>query len=183
MASFYIAGAVALVQTQDDLIPPNFPVIDNYTIRYLSENGSDTMDCLVNQSLHCESDQVQPCRSLGHALTGGKGEIKDLILLVYPGSYNYGAVSVVLSFAYNVVIRRIPESDGDVIFRCKQNLEDSFNNFYIANSTNIALERITFAGCGSYSSGIGIFNVTNIVITDCIFRYVELTSYIDEKRA
>ena len=94
-----------------------------------------------------------------------------MVVLVYPGAFNYGGVGV-FNFT-NLVIRRVPvcPSSEKVVFQCLNFTETMFNNLYLLNVTNLAIDGIEFSRCGPQSPGAAINNTINAVITNCEFRY------------
>ena len=75
----------------------------------------------------------------------------------------------------NIVLSKLPDTySGEVIIRCDRHLEDDFNNFYVVNAVNFALNGLVFTGCGSYSTPIRLNNSLNAVISNSTFRFVAL---------
>ena len=175
MASFEllcVLSILSLVSTQHELIPPHFPN-QQYDIRYLSVDGNDSDDCLLSQPYPYNSS-VEPCGTLRYALTGGYNLTSEnrsnVILLVLPGKYTYGNVTILLRNFQNIVVRKVPKYEGEVIFCCQEYLEDDYNNLYITFSDYIILQEIVFTGCGSLSPGMGTKKVRHLQIINCVYR-------------
>lgn len=177
------------------LFPENFPDknISHYTVRYVSPNGQDSEECLLNQPYPppsgCEppdsSSTATHCESIGYSLlercaglnyTDCTAQVtSNLIILFYPGSYGYyDKLSVVLQNYTNLMIRRIPSCEttpnDEVIFSCNNYTKDFYNNLYFISAVNLAMDGIVFSRCGPYSPGAGMINTTNATITNCEFR-------------
>ena len=173
-----------------------------YTVRYVSNSssGQDTEACLQSQPLPLPLPQgyegcmtvesytaavpgVVPCRSIGYSLLEECNLLDyrdcvanvttNLLILVYPGVYNYGAnYSVTVNNYSNLVIRRLPvcEQDGEAELSCTRFIDTLYNNLFIRYSNNLAIDGIVFSRCGSKSPGAAMSNVHNATITNCIFR-------------
>lgn len=168
-----------------ELFPDSFSWPDrniiNYTIRYLSTDGVDKPDCLLNQpyppsqsNASLSSGVGNHCGTLRYALTGrhvyNTSNMNNIIVLVQPGEYPYGNVSIVLHNFHNIVIKKVPNTEGEVIFYCVEKLEDGFNNLYVTVSKYISIEGIIFEDCGPLSPGLGIARVEHLVVSNCISR-------------
>ena len=171
-----ILATLALVSTQhEQLIPQEFPQSPDqqYDIRYLAIGGSDSDDCLSSQP-YPYNLSVVPCGTLRYALTGGylltTENKSNVILLVLPGEYVYGNISIILHNFRNIIVKKLPGSEGEVIFYCQQYLMDSFNNFYITSSDYIALQELTFTMCGPLSPGMATNEVNHLLIMNCVYR-------------
>lgn len=161
-------------------IPDSFATKDlsAYTIRYLSEDGNDTEACL-SSPIHTEGHQasangtVYYCRSLIYTLTGFQSRnVSNLIVLILPGSYSMEERGVEIYNYQNTILSKMPDTSGEVIIRCDRYLEDNFNNFYVVNAINFALNDVVFTGCGSYSTSVRLQSTINAVISNCTFRLV-----------
>lgn len=158
-------------------IPPDFPNqnISDYSLRYLSVNGTDAPGCLQSQP-YPYSDDAEPCGTLRYALTGGYRHITDngsnIILLVLPGRYAHGNVTIWMNNYRNIVVRKIPgfDLDDEVVFYCERFLQDDFNNFYFTRSEHIVLQELVFTKCGPRSPGMATKQVSNLLITNCVYR-------------
>ena len=155
--------------------------ISQYTIRYLSESGNDTASCLSNRTYPVDLQQentTQHCGSLIYALSGGTNyrscNVRNLILFVLPGIYSMGERGIEIFNYRNIVLSKLPDTSGEVIIRCDRYLEDNFNNFYVVNAVNFALEGLVFTSCGSYSTPIRLEDSLNAVISNCTFRLESL---------
>ena len=174
LATLLALSAPASPTTGSEIIPEMFPVRDmsQYTIRYLFESGNDTASCLSNQTYPMNPDsnttQYCACGSLIYALTGGR----NLIVLILPGSYSMGERGIVIYNYQNTIMSKMPDTSGEVIVTCDRYLEDNFNNLFVVNATNFALNGIVFTGCGSYSTPIRLEVSFNAVISNCTFRLV-----------
>lgn len=162
-----------------EIIPEVFPIrnTSQYTIRYLSEGGNDTASCLSNQTYPVDPQLGQYCGSLVYALSGGtnfQSHVRNLIVLILPGSYSMGERGIVIFNYQNIVLSKLPGNSGEVVIRCDRYLEDNFNNFYVANAVNFALNGLVFTGCGSYSTPVRLEDSHNAVISNCTFRFVTL---------
>ena len=138
---------------------------ESSTLRYLHQtSGNDSAECLsVNPY------PSQACRTLGYALAGN---ITDLMLLIWPGTYEYTERQIGIRHHQNVLIQKMPESEGKVIFQCRAYSEDSSNNLAFFAVENITISGITFEQCGPLSPGISADNSTNILVSKCTFRSV-----------
>lgn len=162
-----------------DIIPDKFPLRDlsRYTVRYLSESGSDTKSCLstqlyppdplaANSTLHCES--------LIYALTGGQhfrsDDKSNVIVLILPGIYTMGDRGIEIYDFQNIILSKMPGTSGEVVIKCTRMLEDNYNNLFIVRALNFALTRIVFTKCGSYSTPVRLQDSSNAIINDCTFR-------------
>ena len=162
-------------------IPDSFATKDlsAYTIRYLSEDGNDTEACLSN-TVHTQDHQantstanstVQYCGSLVYSLTGGKNsQSSNLILLVVPGIYLMGKNGTKIIKHQNIILSKMPDTPGEVVFKCNEYLEEGFNNLFIRNTNNIVLNEIVFTECGPFTSPVNIQNTNNIIVSKCTFR-------------
>ena len=161
------------------LIPSAFidQNIMNYKIRYVSEDGNDTDSCLGNQlpSGADSSDPISYCRTLRYALFGNheyRGEnISNLMVLMQPGNYPYGNVSIYLEDFTNLVISKAPGTVGEVVLYCQEYLVHHYNNLYFTYSSYVAINEVVFERCGPLSPGMGVFEVTMFYVTNCIARY------------
>lgn len=161
-----------------EIIPEHFPVRDlsQYTVRFLSENGSDTDSCLFGQMYppDTRTGTAQYCGSLSYALTGGydvrSGNKSNVIVLILPGSYPMGERGIEISHYQNIILSKMPSTSGEVVVKCNKFLEDDYNNFYVVGAVNFALNGIIFSDCGSYSSPARIQDSLNVVVSNCIFR-------------
>lgn len=159
-------------------IPPHFTSqnMSNYTVRYLSMDGMDGEDCRVNQAFPYDEAQASPCRTLRYAITGGHKYMTDnvtnVIVLVLPGKYSYGDVSIWLNHAENVAVRRLPDAEleGEAILNCTDFLESSYNNFYFVRSNYVHLEGLVFTECGPHSHALSFRLISFLVIANCTFR-------------
>lgn len=181
LLAFSAPASPTLATAGPDIIPEAFPVRDTsqYTIRYLSESGNDTASCLSNQVYPQLDNTTQHCGSLVYALSGASVfrsyNVSNLIVLILPGSYSMGERGIEIFNYQNIVLSKLPDTySGEVIIRCDRYLEDDFNNFYIVNAVNFALNGLVFTGCGSYSTPIRLNNSLNAVISNSTFRFVAL---------
>ena len=154
-----------------ELIPPSFPSQDpsNYTIRYLSQLGSDEEACLSSQN----SSSIQYCRTIRYALTGQSSgvrsyDIHNLIMLVSPGTYFYN-MTIEIYNSSSIVIAKDPELQGEAVFSCIE-YSSSFNNIYFQDVEGIALWGLTVSRCGPRSSGMTMSILTNLRVYNCTFR-------------
>ena len=162
------------------IIPDNFPIrnISLYTVRYLSENGSDTENCLSNQPYPPDAPvgSSQHCRSLLYALTGGLNfksyDKSNLVVLLLPGSYSLGEYGIGIYNYSNIILSKLPDTHGEAVVSCDRHLEDDYNNLFVAEAVNFALNGLVFTGCGSYSTPVRLQNSANAVISNCTFRCV-----------
>ena len=164
-------------------IPDSFTTKDlsAYTIRYLSEDGNDTEACLSSpiytEDLQASANStVHYCRSLVYVLTGGhyfrSRNMSNLIVLILPGSYSMGERGIEIFDFQNIILTKKPNTSGEAIIACDRHLEDNFNNFYVVNAVNFALNDVVFTGCGSYSTTVRLRTSINAVISNCTFRLV-----------
>ncbi len=161
-----------------ELIPSHFTNqnISQYSVRYLSMVGSDGQACLRSQPFPYDRIQVQPCRSLRYAVTGGNeymtNNVSNVIVLVLPGKYSYGNVSIWLNYAENVAVRKVlsTEIEGEAILNCTEFLPTSYNNFYFVYSNYVLLEGLVFTECGPHSHALSFHVISFLILTNCTFR-------------
>ncbi len=156
------------------LLPDNFPEGDNYTVRYVSEQGTDNSTCLESQP-YPRTAEVTYCKTLRYALFGdynytNNKRINNLIVLLEPGKFFYGNESIVLNDFTNLVISKIPDTVGEVILSCQEHLEQSYNNIYITYSSYVAVNEVVFEECGPLSPGMGIRDVNWLTVSNSIAR-------------
>ena len=174
----FLASASPILGSE--IIPEAFPIRDTsrYTIRYLSEGGNDTTRCLSNQTYPADpqNNNTQHCESLTYALTGGNyfrsRNVSNLIVVILPGSYSMGVRGIEIYNSQNIILTKMPNSSGEAIIKCDRHLEDNYNNFFIVNATNFALNGVVFTRCGSYSTPVRLLDSRNAVISNCTFRLV-----------
>ena len=155
-----------------ELIPPGFPSQDpsNYTIRYLSQLGSDEEACLSSQN----SSSIQYCRTIRYALTGQSSgvrfyDIHYLILLVSPGTFFYNEGLEIFNSS-NIIIAKDPRLDqGDAVFSCVA-FGGEFNNLFFRYAERIAFWGLTISRCGPRSGGLGLTLPISLRINNCTFR-------------
>lgn len=133
----------------------------SFTVRYLNEiNGNDTSDCL-------SVSPTQACKTLRYALGENSS---NLNLLIWPGSYDYGA-ELRVSNATNLLIEKMPNaSDREVIFQCSSHNESVYNTLAFFNAKNVTISGIVFAECGPKSAAMFMKNCTGLQISECTFR-------------
>ena len=148
----------------------------DYTIRYLSLDGSDTEDCLKNQTYPPPSsgNRYEACGSLRYAVTGSQAfrsfNVSNVMVLIWPGEYGYGNVTMYMTNFTNIVVSKMPGSKGEVVLHCDDHLSSDYNNIYFTYSSYILLKELVFTGCGSLSPGMAATRVDHICIEGCIFR-------------
>ena len=134
-----------------------------FTVRYLNGNhGNDTTDCLSTLP-------TKPaCKTLRYALNGN---ISHLNLLIWPEKYNYGTENEInISNARNLLIEKMPNMSGRVIFNCSSYNESEYNNLAFYDAKNITISGITFEECGPKSAAMFMENCTGLQISECTFR-------------
>ena len=167
-----VTGAASETK-ESDLFPSQFFTnnknISQYRVRYLHPDGQDTEECLQNQPYPPPHDfescpktvdsSIRYCRTLNHSTSGVKS---NLIVLVYPGDYRYATD---LDGYKNLVIRKFPgcSEDEKANFTCSSSDE----NLRIRNTINLSINGIVFAKCDTPAV---IRNVTNAIVTNCVFR-------------
>lgn len=192
VAYHWTAGAAV---EGSNLSPESFSELDlsQYTVRYLKgeDGGQDTEECLQSQPFplppgSCQqrapTPAITPCKSIGYSLlgnclnqshmTGCRANVtENLAILVYPGKYQYGIQKTIKLFGYkNLVIRRLPACSEEVVFSCSSFTDLFYNNLYVVNSVNLSIDGIVFSDCGPKSPGAAIENVSNAILSNCIFR-------------
>ncbi len=165
--------------TVSSLLPDNFPTGGNYTVRYVSERGTDNSTCLESQPYPLTSEPnvvvVTYCQTLRYALFGHNEyqndvAVSNLIVLLEPGSYPYGNVSIVLMNFTNLVISKVPNSTGEAVLFCQEYLERNFNNIYITYSNYVAINDVVVERCGPLTPGMGVLSVNWLTVSNCIAR-------------
>ena len=151
-----------------------------YTIRYLSEGGRDTEACLSGptnaQDHQVNASTVQYCGSLLYSLTGGNNSLFagndsiSLIVLVLPGTYLMGERGVKIINHLDIILSKMPESSGEVVFKCNEFNEVDYNNLYFYYTRNVVLNGIVFTECGPYISPVNIQEAVNVTVSNCVFR-------------
>ena len=162
------------------MIPESFTTKDlsAFTIRYLSMDGRDTDACLSSdQNLQVNTtiinNTIQSCGSLSYALTGGNStplENLNLMVLALPGVYLLGNRGVNILHYQDIILSKMPDTSGEVIFKCNEFLEAQYNNLYFFHTTNVTLNEIVFTACGSFISPVNIQQAANVNISKCVFR-------------
>ena len=188
--------AAASAGESPDIFPETFTDVDinQYTVRYVSPNGTDSEECLQSQphpslASGCQQPDAalaaSRCRTMAYGLLGRcfdknytmctPGVTSNLIVLFYPGEYiprpEYG---VILADYTNVIIRKIPlcgeNREDEVIFSCFNFTEMHYNNLYFIDVVNLGIDGIVFSKCGPYSPGSAMIGAHNATITNCEFR-------------
>lgn len=162
------------------IIPEGFIYRDlsQYTIRYLSERGSDTDSCLENQGYPTTPNStVEHCKTFQFALTGSYNfstvNINRVIVLVRPGSYTFGPTGTRVYHSNHVIVSRLPgeeEDGGEVVLSCSSLDELNYNNLYYYNSSYIALNNVVLTGCGQQSTALATLTVRKLVVANSTFR-------------
>ena len=161
-------------------LDPKFPgsTITDYTLRYLSTNGNDTEECLQSQSFppvsgHGENRSLA-CGTLRYAITGSHSfrsfDVSNIVLLIWPGQYEYGNVTVYMTNFTNIVVRKVPGSKEEVVLQCENYLSDAYNNFYFVYSSYVLLKELVFTKCGPLSPGMAMKGTRHVRIEKCIYR-------------
>ena len=144
------------------------PAAGQSTVRYLNAvTGNDTADCLGDSPLPSQS-----CRTLRYALASSGTTISNLSLLIWPGTYVHSERATVVVRPRNLLIQKMPGSDGEVIFRCIRYNEYQYNNLALFSAENVTILGITFERCGPFSSGIFMDDSSGVLVSQCTFRYV-----------
>ena len=159
------------------IIQDGIPVnnLSEYTVRYLSEDGNDTDNCLSDQGYPPLSNAtIEYCRSLIYTLTGDykneSSNVSDLVIIILPGRYLIGELGIKIIDYRNIFLTKMPGAIGEVVFRCFRFLEESFNNLFVVFGVNISLNNIVFTECGSYGSPVRFQHTLNITVSNCTFR-------------
>lgn len=172
-----IVVLLSILGLNSSLIPEIFENqdISSYGFRYVSNDGADNSECLLNQSYPVDSSlpSTYACASLGYAILGTNetsGAPHNIIVLVYPGLYDLGEKGIELRSSRNVIVSRVPGEEKDVVFKCFEYTDDDFNNFFVYQSTEIAFIGVIFERCGAFSTPLVITEVTTVFIANCAFR-------------
>ena len=162
---------------QHELIPTTFPLQNpsSYTIRYLSMSGNDTEKCLETQPFPYKETDSEPCGSLRYALTDKHYDLmsynqSNLIVLILPGRYGYGNVTIWMNYYENIVVRKLPDAEGEVVFHCSEYLNSSYNNLYFVFSRYLYFRELVFTECGPWSHAMSSLAAAHMVIEDCVYR-------------
>lgn len=172
--------ALAVQVWSSEIIPETFPIRDQsrYTIRYLSENGNDTESCLSGHIYPPDANTVPYCKTLVYALSGGhhfmSSNKSNIIVLILPGTYPMGDRGIEICRYQNIILSRMPATSGEVVVKCSGYLEDDYNNLFVEESVNFALDGIVFTECGSFSTPVRLERSSNAVISNCTFRYYNI---------
>jgi len=198
IASVLVSFAVVEVYSKwvEIPVPEHFSDrnISNYSVRYVSPWGTDNEDCLASQPYKVREgcnpiptggQSITYCKTVGYGLVGeclgnDAGACvpdvqQNLVVVVANGSLivSDNELLVVDNFV-NLMLMKAPGCDEELVISCKNFSEDIFNDFYVQNSSNIAVNGLTFAYCGPKSTGMAFRNVYEIVISNSVFRYVTL---------
>jgi hypothetical protein len=159
------------------IIPGSFIYRDlsQYTVRYLSERGSDSGSCLENQYFPATTNStIEYCRTFQFALTGSYNfsteYINRVIVLVQSGNYTFGPTGTRVYHSDHVIVSRMPEEEGEVVLSCNSLDEHNYNNLYYYNSSYIALNDAVLTRCGQQSTALATLSVRNLVIANVTFR-------------
>ena len=170
-----LASIVAFSEAK--IIPESFIYRDPslYTIRYLSETGSDTDSCLENQDYPATANStIEYCRTFLFALTGSYSfsteNINRLIVLVRSGSYTFGPTGTRIYHSNHVIVSRLPGEEEEVVLSCSSLDELNYNNLYYYNSSYIALNDVVLTQCGQQSTPLATLSVRNLVVAKTTFR-------------
>ena len=173
-----VALAYIVAFGEASIIPESFTYSDlsQYTVRYLSEGGSDGDRCLENQYFPAaQNSTVQYCRTFQFALTGSYNNssaecINRVVVLIRSGSYTFGPIGTVIYHSDHVILSRMPGEEGEVVLSCNSLDELNYNNLYYYNSSYIALKDVILTSCGERSTALAIHSVRNLVIANVTFR-------------
>ena len=99
---------------------------------------------------------------------------KSITIFVKPGRYfaTNGNLIRFINFV-NIIIKMDPNDTGTVDIEClPENLSLAlFNGIGFNNGTNISISDLSISRCGSRTSGLYIFNITNLEISDSTFHH------------
>ena len=93
-----------------------------------------------------------------------------MIVLVLPGVYPIGENGTSIIKYENIILSKMPDTPGEVVFKCNEYLEVGFNNLYINYTRNVVLNGIVFTECGPRTSSVNIQKAANVTVSKCIFR-------------
>ncbi len=98
--------------------------------------------------------------------------VTNVIVLVLPGKYSYGNVTLWLNYAENVAVKRVPGVgwEGEAILNCTERLLATYNNFYFVDSNYLLFEGLVFTECGPHSDALSFNEISSVVINNCTFR-------------
>ena len=172
-----IVCVLLVVSSEANIIPESFIYRDpsQYTIRYLSETGSDSESCLENQDYPATANStIQYCRTFLFALTGSYDfstvNINRVIVLVRSGSYTFGPTGTRIYHSNHVIMSRLPGEEGEVVLSCNSLDELNYNNLYYYNSSYIALNDVVLTRCGQQSTALATLSVRKLVVANATFR-------------
>ena len=175
--SVLLVSLVAFSFSEAAIIPENFVYRDlsQYTVRYLSEAGSDTNSCLENQDYPVTvNSTIEYCRTFQFALTGSYNFLTEfinrLIVLVRSGSYRFGPTGTKVYHSNHVILSRLPGEGGEVVLTCSSLDEFNYNNLYYYNSSYIALNDVVLSQCGQQSTALATLSVRRLVVANTTFR-------------
>jgi hypothetical protein len=179
-ATSCVVLAYIVAFSEASIIPESFNIyrdLSQYTIRYLSERGSDSGSCLENQYFPATPNSpIEYCRTFQFALTGSYNfsteYINRVIVLVQSGSYTFGPTGTRVYHSNHVIVSRMPEREGggEVVLSCNSLDEHNYNNLYYYNSSYIALNDVVLTRCGQQSTALATLSVRNLVIANVTFR-------------
>ena len=98
----------------------------------------------------------------------------SVTIFVKPGRYysTNGSHMNFINFT-NIVIKRDPNDTGTINIECPpvSSSLSIFNGIGFNHGVNISISNLNLSRCGPFSSGLYIFNVTNLEISDSIFHH------------
>ncbi len=99
--------------------------------------------------------------------------VTNVIVLVLPGKYSYGNVTIWLNYAENIAVKRVPGAgwEGEAILNCTERLLATYNNFYLVYSNYLLFEGLVFTECGPRSDALAFNDISSVVIDNCTFRW------------
>ena len=176
-SSLCVVLACIVAFSEANIIPESFIYRDlsQYTIRYLSERGSDGDSCLENQGYPATPNStIEYCKTFQFALTGSYNfsteNINRVIVLVRSGSYTFGPTGTRIYHSNHVIVSRLPGEEEEVKLSCNSLDELNYNNLYYYNSSYIALNGVVFTRCGQQSTALATLSVRNLVVANTTFR-------------
>jgi len=96
---------------------------------------------------------------------------QSVTILVYSGDYRTtdGNVDNFINFD-NITIMKHPNCTEPVTISCSEGISDPRNGIGFENCYNIFISGLSFAHCGTTTSGLYFYNVTNLTIIDSTFH-------------
>ena len=131
---------------------------------------SSALECITDSECIVRPGELSFAQQVFDIVTNKSNSY--LTILAYPGEYNATEAGRRMNFENyaNVVFKRYG-NDGFVNIMCREVTDTMFNGIGFEYSTNITISGLSFARCGTITSGLYFFNTNNVYISDCSFHH------------